>query len=218
VSARLASLSPRARLGLALAGVLVYALVLWLVVVSPKRAELASVNAEVAAAEAQLATSGAQRGTRAPASSGVGDVVRLAKAMPSSNDGASLMLELEQLAKRARVTLSEVAPDDPTLDDSGATAVPVSVTVTGTFREITRFLRDSRALVSFGGGRIRATGRVLNVTGVELAESSAGKFPLLDAKIAFDAYTYDSPIAPPTPPTPADTGTSSGATAAGAPS
>jgi len=127
------------------------------------------------------------------------------------------VLELSQLARRTHVAIASIAPAESALDSSGATVVPVTVTVTGTFRQVTTFLRDARALVGLRGGKVHATGRLLNATGIELAESSAGKFPLLDATVSFDAYAYDGPIVPPTPVTPpsSDGSSSSGATAAG---
>jgi hypothetical protein len=99
----------------------------------------------------------------------------------------------------------------------GATTIPVVVTVTGSYRQITRFLRNTRALVNVRRGAVRATGRLLTMQNIELAESSTRKFPYLDATITLNAFVYDGPIVPETPP-PTTTGsgdTSSGATAAG---
>jgi Tfp pilus assembly protein PilO len=217
MKARVADLPPRARAAVAVAAVLVYTLALWFLVVAPKRAEVARLGDEVAAAELRLADAraAANRPSRAPAP--VTDVVRLARAMPSSADQASLVLELSVLARRAGVTLGSIAPEAATTDAAGATLVPVVVSVTGPYRKITAFLRYARELVAVRGGRLQAAGRLLSVQGVELSESSAGTFPLLDATITFDAYAYDGPIAPPAPPTPtpSEEEPSSGATAAG---
>jgi Tfp pilus assembly protein PilO len=218
VRARLDELSPRAQIALALGAVLVYGIALWLVVVSPRRSEVTRLDADVAAAELRLAEARAgaarPRKTAAPAA----DVVRLAKAMPASTDQASLVLELARLARGAGVTLGSITPVDPTTDASGATLVPATVTVTGSYRQVTRFLKRTRGLVHIRGGRLRATGRLLAVQSVELSESSFGKFPLLDATITFNAYAYDGPLAPPAPQTPPspDESSTSGATAAGA--
>jgi hypothetical protein len=78
-------------------------------------------------------------------------------------------------------------------------------------------MRHARQLVGVSGGKLRASGRLFSVQGVELSESAAGTFPLLDATITLNAYTYDEPIVPPTPPTPTPTEgeSTSGATAAG---
>lgn len=217
MKARLAELSPRVRVGLALAAVLVYAVAVWFLVVAPKRSEAASLAADVAAAELQLAEVRAAANRPKAVSAPVADVVRLAKAMPSTADQPSLVLELARLARAAGVTLGSIAPDEPDVDAAGATRVPVAVAVTGSYRKIMRFLRSTRQLVSVRGGKLHATGRLFSVQGIELSESSTGKFPLLDATITLDAYAYDGPIVPPTPVTPPsqEEPSTSGATAAG---
>lgn len=217
--ARVATLSPRVKVALAAGAVLVYAVVVWFVLVGPKRAEASSLSTQIAAAETQAhGSSGADKASSRTAATPAADVLRLSKAMPSSGDQAGLVLELARLARAADVPLTSVEPAAPTTDASGATLVPVTVTVTGTYGQVTRFLRSARQLVSFSRGRLDATGRLFSVQGVQLAESSTGKFPLLDATILLDAYAYDGPIPPPAPAAPPAQGTTttSGATAAGA--
>jgi hypothetical protein len=219
VRTRAAALSPRAKLALAAGAVLVYALVVWFVLIGPKRSEASSLSTQIAAAETQAhGGSGAAKASSHTAATPAADVLRLSKAMPSSGDQAGLVLELARLARAADVPLTSVEPAAPATDASGATLVPVTVTVSGTYGQVTRFLRSARQLVSFSRGRLDATGRLFSVKGVELAESSTGKFPLLDATIQLDAYAYDGPIPPPTPVAPPVQGTTttSGATAAGA--
>lgn len=216
MKARVADLSPRARVAIAAAAVLVYALAAWFLVVTPKRAEVARLGNEISVAELRLADARASANRPRKTVAPVTDVVRLAKAMPSSADQPTLVLELAVLARRAGVTLGSIAPEAATTDGSGATLVPVVVSVSGSFGRITTFLKYARELVAVRGGRLHASGRLFSVQGVELSESAAGKFPLLDATITFNAYAYDGPIVPPTPPTPTTTEEStSGATAAG---
>ena len=219
MKARVAQLSPHARVAIVAAAVLVYALAVWFVLVAPKRAEVATVSDEVVAAELRLADARATANKPGKAETApVTDVVRLAKAMPSSADQSSLVFELATLARRAGVTLGAIAPDAPKTDGSGATLVPVVVTVSGSYGRITTFLKYARELVGVSGGELHASGRLLSVAGVELSESATGKFPKLDATVTFNAFAYDGPIVPPAPPTPTTTEedtTSSGATAAG---
>jgi hypothetical protein len=77
--------------------------------------------------------------------------------------------------------------------------IPVTVTVGGKFRQITRFLQRTRSLVHVRHGRLRARGRLFSVQDVELAESLSGGFPQLDATIVMDAFVYDGPIVPEAP-------------------
>ena len=220
MKARFAALSPRAQFAIAAAAVLVWALALWFLLVAPKRSHAASLSEDVIAAELQLADAQLQARRPQKQSSGgpkVADVLRLAKAMPSSADQAGLVLELDRLARSSGVTLRSITPRDAVVGAGGATTIPVVVTATGSYRQITRFLQHTRALVRVRGGAVRATGRLLTMQGVELSESSTRRFPYLDATITLNAFVYDGPIVQATPP-PTSTGTedtSTGATAAG---
>jgi Tfp pilus assembly protein PilO len=217
VKARLTALPMRAQVAIALGAVLVYAALLWFVLVAPKRSEASSVSEDVIAAQLELADArlNARRPSRQKAGTTVSDVLRLAKAMPSSADQAGLVLELDRLARSANVTVGSIVPQDAVVGSGGATTIPVVVTATGSYRQITRFLRHMRALVNVRGGAVRATGRLLTMQSVELVESATRKFPFLDATITLNGFVYDGPIAPPTPPPTATTDeSSSGATAA----
>jgi Tfp pilus assembly protein PilO len=219
MKARFADLPSRAQMAIAIGVVLIYAAALWFLLVAPKRTEAASVSEDVVAAQLELATAQleARRPARRKRDSSVSDVLRLAKAMPSSADQAGLVLELDRLARSANVTLGSITPSEPVLGSGGTTTIPVVVTATGSYRQITRFLQHTRALVGVSGGAVHATGRLLTMQTVELVESSAKGFPYLDATITLNAFVYDGPIVPATP-TPTTTTTedaSTGATAAG---
>jgi Tfp pilus assembly protein PilO len=138
--------------------------------------------------------------------------------MPSSADQAGLVLELDRLARATGVKLGTITPNDPVSTAGNPTAIPVVVTAEGSYRQVTRFVRLARGLVSVRGRKVRATGRLFTVQAVELAESNAKGFPRLDATIAFNAYVYDGPLVEETPPPRTEEGdeTSTGATAAGA--
>jgi len=217
VKAQLQALSPRALAAIAAGGLLVYVLAAWFLVLAPKRSEVASLGAELASAELRLAE--VQGAANRPQSTGapVADVFRLAKAMPSSADQPGLVLELDRLARSSGVTLGSITPQEAVLGEGGAKMIEVAVVVSGSYRGITRFLGGTRRLVTVRRGQLTATGRLLAVQSVELSESNAHRFPLLDGTITLNAYVYDGPIAPPPPPAPSGAeSTSSGATAAGA--
>jgi hypothetical protein len=209
--------SRRAVLGLVAAAVALYAVALWFLVVSPKRAEASRLEADVVAAEESLvAARAAAAGRPGAPETRVSDLFRLAKAMPASSDQASLLLELDVLARKANVAIASVTLQEPTMLAAGSTAIPVAVTVEGSYRDLTRFLRQMRQLVGLSGGNPHARGRLLTVQSVELTESKERGFPRLDAAILLHAHVYDAPIVPPTPITPAaqDTDGADGETAA----
>ena len=219
MKARFAALPTRAQVAIALGAVLLYALVLWFLLVSPKRATASKAGDDVIAAQLELAQArvSASRPTRHTGPR-VTDVLRLAKAMPSSVDQPGLVLELDRLARSSRVELTSITPNEPVASPGNPTAIPVVVTVDGSYRQITRFVRRARELVRVRGGVVRATGRLFTVQSVELTESKARHFPFLDATINLNAYVYDGPIVAATPPPSASTDETAptGASAAGA--
>jgi hypothetical protein len=218
VNARVAALPPRALVAIAAGVVLVYALALWFLVVSPKRSEAAALADDVVAAELRLADAKLQ--ANRPKTTGgaqVTDLLRLAKAMPPSTDQPGLVLELDRLARWAGLTLGSISPRDAMPGAGGPTTIPVVVTAEGSYRQITRFLKRTRSLVKARGGTVRAKGRLFTVQVVELSESGASGFPRLDATITLNAFVYDGPIVPETPPPPApgEDDLSTGTSAAG---
>jgi Tfp pilus assembly protein PilO len=217
VRARVASLSPRATSALAIVAVIVYAIAVWFLLVAPKRSETSRLGEDLASAEIRLVE--AQAAATRPGQAGVpvSDVFRLAKAMPSSDDQPGLVLELSRLAKASGVTLRAISPQPPVTGAGGATMIPVSLTIGGSYFQIAKFLRRTRALVTVRDGRLRATGRLLTVQNVQLVESATEGFPTLDATVNLNSYVYDGPIVPAgTPAEPSEElSPSGGATAVG---
>jgi Tfp pilus assembly protein PilO len=102
-------LSPRALFIAVIGGVLVYALVFWFVLVSPKRAEASALKTEVAALEitvtnARIAATPRPNEDTKPIA--VADIFRLAKAMPSAPDMAGILLELDRIAEDTGIEFS----------------------------------------------------------------------------------------------------------------
>ena len=203
MKARLESLSTRSTILLVGAVVLVYAAMVWLLFVSPKRAEVGTARADVVAAELRLVEAQAVANRPSSGGSRVADVFRLAKAMPSTADQPGLVLEISRLAKQSGVTLRSISPKEPVAGVGGPSLIPITVTISGSYRQITRFIARTRGLVKVRGGKIHAMGRLLSVHGVTLVESVNAGFPKLDASLEIDAYVYDGPIVPEEVPEPA---------------
>lgn len=218
MSSRISSMSPRTLQIIAGLAVLVFAAALWFLLVAPKRS--AAADAESKLADAQLELAEAQAAASRPRGSGapVSDVFRLAKAMPASTDQPGLVLEIARLADRTGVTLRSFAPETAAAAVGGPTLIPLTVSVGGSYAQITKFLAATRELVSVRRGKIRATGRLFTVQSVSLTESAAHGFPKLDAAIVMNAYVYDGPIVPveaPVDPAAEEELTTGGASAAG---
>jgi Tfp pilus assembly protein PilO len=204
VSARLQSLSTRGLLVVAGIAVLLYAAAVWFLFVSPKRSDASAAKAKVVAAELRLAEAQAAGSRPRGAAAPVVDVFRLAKAMPSSAEQPGLVLEISRLAEQSGVKLRSLVPKEPVAGVGGPSLIPVTVTVGGSYKQITRFLARTRALVSVRNRKIYARGRLLAVQSVSLTESATESFPALDATIEVDAYVYDGPIVPAEIPEPAE--------------
>jgi hypothetical protein len=215
VRTRLESLSQRALIALAAGVVLVYAVALWLLIVSPTRSDAATAKEDLAVAELRLVDAQTASSRPRGASSPVGDVFRLTKAMPTSDEQPGLVLELSRLAKRSGVTLQGINPEVAVAGVGGPTLIPLRVTVGGGYAQITKFLRLTRALVVVRNGKIYTHGRLLAVESVNLVESVADGFPKLDATIAMNAYVYDGPIVPEEIPLPEEELPDTGSSASG---
>lgn len=212
--ARVEALSPRALAALAAGAVLLFAAVAWFLVVSPKRADASSAGADLAAAQLRLEEAEAALVRPSVSGTAASDVLRLSKAMPTSADHAGLILEVTRLARQTGVTLEGMTPQTPVAGVGGPSAIPVSVTVNGRYRDIARFLQRARELVTVSAGRVSARGRLLSARSVMLTEAAVGGFPRLSATIELDAFVYDGPIVPEAPPEPATEEDPSSGTAA----
>jgi hypothetical protein len=197
-------LSPRALFIAVIGGVLVYALVFWFLLVSPKRAEATQLKTEVAALEitvneARIAAMPRSNEDTKPIA--VADIFRLAKAMPAVPDMPGILLELDRIAEETGVQFQSVAPEASSVVGDYQT-VPITLAFDGNFYELSDFLFRLRTLVGVRGGELRASGRLFSVETISFAESPK-KFPELTATLSVVAYVYGSD-APPSAGAPAE--------------
>ena len=188
-------LSPRALFVAVIGGVLVYALVFWFVLVSPKRAEASALKAEVAALEITVANAriaAAPRSSQDTAPIAVADIFRLAKAMPSAPDMPGILLELDRIAEETGVEFQSVTPAASVVVGDFQT-VPITLAFDGNFYELSDFLFRLRTLVGVRAGELRAAGRLFAVESISFAESSKG-FPELGATLSIVAYVYGTDV------------------------
>lgn len=188
-------LSPRALFIAVIGGVLVYALVFWFVLVSPKRAEASALKAEVAALEITVANAriaAAPRSNQDTAPIAVADIFRLAKAMPSVPDMPGILLELDRIAEETGVEFQSVTPAASVVVGDFQT-VPITLAFDGNFYELSDFLFRLRTLVGVRAGELRAAARLFAVESISFAESSKG-FPELGATLSIVAYVYGTDV------------------------
>ncbi len=221
MKARLAALPPRALLAIAVGAVLVYALVVWFLVVSPKRAEATTLSDDVVAAELRLADARATasrphaadrhaRLRRLPAREGDAGEHRPAGPRCSSSSC---------LARATGVTLGSITLQEPVIErgrpdgDPGRRhrrgvvspdhAVPQATHVSSYVFEAARFARQggsSRCRASSSPSRRRTGSRASTRRSRSTRTSTTGPIVPVDAARHADRATT----------------TSTGATAAGA--
>jgi Tfp pilus assembly protein PilO len=197
-------LSIRALYAAVIAGLLVYALVGWFLLVSPKRSEAAGLQEEVAATETALAVARAasvQKDDTQPIA--VADIFRVSKAMPSIADMPGILLELARLAEECGIEFQSITPQ-PAVGAGAYQRVPIALTFDGNFYELSDFLLRLRTLVSVRSSELHATGRLFAVSALSFQESVSG-FPELSAALTVDAFVYGggAPAAPTAPTAPA---------------
>ena len=188
------SLSPRVLGIVAVVGVLLYGGLGWKVLVAPKHAASAELDAQIAETGVLVAQARAQsNGASQPPKIAVADIFRLAKAMPSKVDMPGILLELSQTADETGISFDSITPSAP-IANTGYVTVPVTLVFSGNFYELSDFLFRLRTLVSVHDRRLQATGRLFSVERVSFAESPES-FPDIQATLGLNAFVYGTDAA-----------------------
>jgi hypothetical protein len=196
-------LSARALYVLVAAGLIVYTLGFWFMLVAPKRALAGELKAEVAATE--LAVSAARAAATAPPDTqpiAVADIFRLAKAMPAVPDMPGILLELARIADETGIEFQSISPQASTIEGDYQ-IVPIGLVFDGNFYELSDLLFRLRTLVGVRHGALEATGRLFSVESIDFAEAPAG-FPELTANLVLNAYVYGTDSTASSLPAPAE--------------
>lgn len=155
---------------------LVLALGGWLALVAPQRNHAAAASQQLSSVQSQLQSIAVMTTPVAPKQPVIhtADVYVLDHAMPLTEDESDLLLTLDQVARAAHVTVTTISPQSA-VQAVGYTTMPISLTVVGTYAEITSFTAHLRGLVAVQHGRLYATGRLFAVQSLNLipAQSAA---------------------------------------------
>ena len=187
-------LSRPAAIGLIVGGDLLLLVLGWVLLVSPQRSAAASIAKATQAAEAQIVE--AQSAVhQAPPKAPKQPVIRtaglyqLAKAMPSSTDMPDVLLELDQVARAAGVSVGLIQPGPETAGIGVPySTVSIQMTFTGNFYSLTDLLYRLNSLVSVRDGTLDASGRLFSVNSVGLSPNGNGNG--LNATVEVTAYVY----------------------------
>ena len=189
----------------------------WMLLVSPQRQTAKSIARATQAAEAQIEE--AQRLVQQPKTPTAAPkqpeirtaaLYELAKAMPETTDMPDLLLELDQVARAAGVTVNSITPGAVS-PGNGFGVLPISIAFSGDFYSLTDLLYRLRTLVAVRHGELDASGRLFAVDTVGLS----GSGNQLTASVTVNTFVYgaatpDAPVE--TPPAAETTGTDTTAT------
>jgi hypothetical protein len=198
--------------GAVAAGLLVYALFGWFVLVGPKRGTAADLKQEVATAEQALSAARLAAVAKPDVQPlAVADIFRLAKAMPTEPDMPGIVLELSRIAGETGIQFNSISPQ-ASVAGLVSQSIPIALVFDGNFYELSDFLFRLRTLVSVRRGELHSSGRLFAVKSLAFAESVKG-FPDITASLTVDAYVYGT--AQPATSLPAATPSAEGTTTGG---
>ena len=196
--------------GLVAAGLLVL-VAGYLLVVSPQRSKISSLTTQID--DAQTSVIVAEGAQAKPIPFRAADLFRLAKAMPGSTDMPGILLALGHVARQSSVTLTAVHPSPALNLGLGYSAIPISITLSGTYAGITKFERLLRTSVRIqDANHLVVSGRLFDSDNIALAPlaspstaTGSGTAPTsatptlkqqadeLTATLALDAFTFGGP-------------------------
>ena len=175
----------------------------WYLALAPKRDEVAKLDSKVAAKQAAVqtaqATANNYEATRKAYRKNYATVVRLGKAVPEDDDVRSLVVQLDESARRAKIdfaniSLSDVSTGQDAASNPAATSTfvtqPFSFSFEGSFFRLSEFFNQLDRFVQVDGKAIDVTGRLLRIESFALAPQSGSD--ALRAEIGATSYSLPS--------------------------
>jgi Tfp pilus assembly protein PilO len=175
----------------------------WFLALAPKRDEAAKLDKDISAKQAEVSTAkttlaGYQK-ARDHYKSNYATVVRLGKAVPEDDDVRSLVVQLDESARRAKIDFANIALTDvgssqpaatPAADTSATPAFvtqPFSFAFNGSFFRLSDFFSQLDRFVQVDGEDIDVTGRLLRIETFKLTPQ--GSSGMLKAEIGATSYS-----------------------------
>lgn len=179
--------------GLVLAAVVV-ALAGYVLAVRPQSAKVRSLDAKIQLAQQQYqtlhdASSGRDKSLHAA------ELFQLSRAMPDGDDQPGIMLELSRLAAASSVKLLSVSIQSRVALTDGSSAVPMNVTVDGSWLGVAHFLHQVRNEVQMHGTALSIGGRLFTVDQIEIVPSP-NKSGWVEGQLKMNAFDYGAPPSP----------------------
>lgn len=187
-------MSSRVRFALMGAGLLVLAVVVWFLVLSPIRSDIAATDAELADQQTQLQLATGQLAqaetTREEGKRNQARLLELSKMIPKDEELPSLLLQLQDLADQSGIEFIAITPGEPQDSQSGDyQLVPLDLTFTGAYFDVSDFAYRAEQMAS-GPGRLLAVKSV----NLSLGETTAGAAsPELSVSMSLYAFMIGTP-------------------------
>jgi hypothetical protein len=199
------------------AGLVVVLLAGWFLLVSPQKSKAKELKAQTETAYTELAQKQAELyRPKAEITVRAKDGYLLGRALPDSLDMAATLLEVEGLARKHRLSFSEITPGDAS-PSSGYLVHPMDVTLQGRFDQVSGFVGALRKKVRIVNKRLAVDGPIYAISKVDIGTPDApAEFPVVRAQLTIDTFTYAEPIAPATGETTDQTPSTDATVAAGA--
>jgi Tfp pilus assembly protein PilO len=184
-----------------LAGVImvVIAVLAFLFVVNPKRAQVSEAEGTLAAAQAEELTLVAQKASleqakaEAPANRRI--IRQVEQQLPPTADPQGLILLLKNAAVKSGVDLTQQSIGNPATGDAGITTIPISISLTGTYFSLDEYLFQLETLPRAA----KVISVSLSPAGGEGASTVSGT---LTMQLTLELYTTDISAGPGSEPGP----------------
>jgi hypothetical protein len=194
------NLSGRVAALLAGAAVVVVLLAGWILLISPQRSKAANLSSSIDQTQAKVVAT--QAYVDSPVTKlAVKDLPRLKAILPDDPKMSQILRQLSAAAGVAGVELDSISPS-AALPSGGGEAVPISLSVTGHYFNISRFLQILRGQAGVKGTAVRGSGRLYSTDtitfsgGGSAAPGAGDASTTISASIALNAFIYS--VAPAT--------------------
>lgn len=165
----------------------------WMLIVSPKRKEAKSVETKVSTAQSEVSAAEGKlsdaRAAQKQYATSYAAVVNMGKAVPPSEEVASLLYQLEEASNLRDVSFNSIAsgtsgssastpaPTAAAASSSGFTQMPFTFVFSGGFFSLEHLFRELTSFTTHQGpDGLRVSGRLLTIQSVKLApETTAGQ-------------------------------------------
>jgi Tfp pilus assembly protein PilO len=178
-------LSPRALVITLVLTIAVLAGATWFLLVAPKHSQVSNLNSQIQSAQSQLQLRA--HAAAHPKTHVASEALQVHRAMPDAVAMPQVIYELSRVATEEHVSVDSIAPEAAT-PYSGYESIPITVIVSGKFFSVQGFLKELRNQVRVRSGNIFATGRLFDVQGVSLTQTTPA--PAVSATLNVNAFVY----------------------------